>query len=60
MAKGVMFSPAYEDYVGPVTELVDLYAKYPLGGKYGMFALVINARKFAMWVRETNTWEFMN
>ena len=59
MATGAENSPAIEQYVGPVTVIEELYAKFPTGGKYGMWAMVVSKRKFVMWDRDTNTWVYM-
>ena len=42
MATGAENSPAIEQYVGPVTVIEELYAKFPTGGKYGMWAMALS------------------
>ena len=48
MATGAENSPAIEQYVGPVMVIEELYAKFPTGGKYGMWAMVVSQRKLVI------------
>ena len=60
MATGAENLPSLTQWVGAVGTLEELYAKFPTGGQYGMFALVTGKRKFVSWDAVNNSWEPMD